>query len=144
LGKQHVRNSDIISARVIHISTIGHHTPPKIHAWIGENCGILNQQAVESLLLRHCGERFSRRGNLEFTDIFSYEIVEFIPSHKARLLRHWLAMTARDPSQRRLKDFFSNLLDVYLRHNIPGYFPRRPKEIFLKKHRIFLPNLFIL
>jgi hypothetical protein len=42
----------------------------------------------------------------------NYEIAEFIPSHKARLLRLWLAMTARDPSQRRLKDFFNSLVSI--------------------------------
>lgn len=51
-----------------------------------------------------------RRGNLEVVDLFKTGIAEFIPSYKMRLLRIRLAMTVRDPSQRRQKDFFSSLL----------------------------------
>jgi hypothetical protein len=52
-------------------------------------------QAAEKLSRGHCEERFSRRGNLEVIDFVETEIAEFIPSHKARLLRLRLAMTAR-------------------------------------------------
>jgi len=50
------------------------------------NCGVRSAQAVEKLLLCHCEERFSRRGNLERIDLFNGEIALF-------------------RSQRRLKDF---------------------------------------
>jgi hypothetical protein len=53
----------------------------------------LHRQVAEKLTKCHCEERFSRRGNLEVIDFFKTEIAS---------LR----------SQRRQKDFFSELLVV--------------------------------
>jgi len=49
------------------------------------------KQVVEKYRLRHCEERFLRRGNLELIELFNCEIAS---------LR----------SQRQPKDFFNNLL----------------------------------
>jgi hypothetical protein len=89
--------------------------------WVIYLEGSNDDEVVKSPHCCHCEERFMRRGNLELVDLLNYEIAEFVPSHKTRLLRLRLAMTARDLSPRRLKDFFNNL--------VKGFFsaPRRKK-----------------
>ena len=50
-----------------------------------------------------------------FQVVINYEIAEFIPSAKSRLLRLRLAMTSEGPARKDgLKDFFNNQLNFYL------------------------------